>query len=126
MFTMNALIIRSTKASWKWLWLPTLAALLVVESGCYPPPPSVAAQPSAVISAPPPEQPAYVASPYAPAYYVWDGNEYVGVSNGQYVYWTGGAWVIAPPIILGRFHGWERYHPDWHRRAFRYRREPFR
>jgi hypothetical protein len=64
---------------------------------------------------------------YAPDYYTWDGNEYVGVSNSQYVYWTGAAWIIAPPVILGRFHGWARFHPDWHRHAIHYHhREHFR
>ena len=59
---------------------------------------------------------------YAPDYYVWDGDEYVGVSGGQYVYWSGGAWLVAPPVMVGRFHGWERYHPDWRRHATRYHR----
>ena len=68
----------------------------------------------------PPPPDGYVA--YAPDYYVWDGNEYVGVSNGQYVYWGGGAWIIAPPAIVFRFHGWERFHADWHRHAIPYRR----
>ena len=59
---------------------------------------------------------------YAPDYYTWDGYEYVGVVNGQYVYWSGGVWVMAPPAIVFRFHGWERFHPDWHRHATPYRR----
>jgi hypothetical protein len=114
------------------LWLPFLAALALVQAGCYtaPPPPAVAVQapaPGVSVEAPatpppmsPPPPTGYVA--YAPDYYTWDGNEYVGVSNGEYVYWTGGAWLIAPPFVLGRFHGWERYHHDWRRHAVPYRR----
>ncbi len=108
----------------KSLCFACLTALVIMESGCYAPPPTVAVQspappPPVVAPAPPPT--GYVT--YEPDYYAWDGNEYVGMSGGQYVYWTGGAWVIAPPVILGRFHGWERYHPDWHRHAFRYHRD---
>lgn len=101
------------------LFLSLLAALTLIESGCYTPPPAVAVQ----VPAPPPPT-GYVT--YAPDYYVWDGNEYMGVANGQYVYWTGGVWVVAPPVIIGRFHGWARFHPDWRRRAIPYRRERFR
>ncbi len=108
----------------KGAFLAGLAVVTLMESGCYTPPPPVAVQappPSAVV---PPA--GYVA--YAPDYYVWDGYEYVGVSGGQYVYWTGGTWVTASPVIVGRFNGWERYHPDWRRHAFHYRRghEPAR
>ncbi|HTL17312.1 MAG TPA: hypothetical protein VL793_08750 [Patescibacteria group bacterium] len=111
------------------LWLSCLACLGLIQAGCYtPPPPAVAIQapaPSVALEAPsaPPTIPpptGYVA--YAPDYYVWDGNEYVGVSNGQYVYWTGGTWIAAPSEIVVRFHGWERYHRDWHRHAIPYRR----
>jgi hypothetical protein len=128
--------------------LACLAALTLIESGCYTSPPPVSAQsppvgpaPQAVVTAeapsmpPPPPPPAVAEAPlapapppptgyvtYAPEYYTWDGNEYVGVSNGQYVYWTGGAWIVAPPAITFRFRGWARYHPDWHRHAVPYRR----
>lgn len=124
------------------IWLTCITAATLIESGCYtPPPPPVAVQPYAppgTISAgvyvqtpapPPVVSTAPLAPPptgYAPDYYVWDGNEYVGVSGGQYVYWTGGVWIAAPPIVIGRFHGWARYHPDWHRHAFHYRREHYR
>ena len=99
-----------------------LIAVAIVESGCYAPPPPVAVQagpPLAVAPAPPPP----VNVVYAPDYYVWDGYEYVGVSGGQYVYWTGGTWIVCDPVILGRFYGWERYHPEWRRSAVRYHRE---
>ncbi len=98
--------------------LALLASLTLVTSGCYTPPPAVAVQSPSVVSVPPPT--GYVT--YAPEYYVWDGYEYVGVSNGQYVYWTGGSWIAAPPMIVGRFHGWTRYHPDWRRHATPYYR----
>ncbi len=123
--------------------------LAVLISGCvarvYVPPPAVAVQPVpppvVVQPAPPPEPapgpapvavqpappPAVVATPppvaavtYVPEYYVWDGFEYVGVCGGQYVYWGGGAWLACDPLILGRFHGWERYHAGWRRGAIRY------
>ena len=111
----------------KSLGIACLTAFMVVQSGCYTPPPAVAVQappPPAVAPVPPPA-PGYVT--YAPDYYVWDGYEYVGVSGGQYVYWNGSAWLLAPPVMLGRFHGWERYHPDWHRHAMHYHRghQPF-
>jgi hypothetical protein len=87
------------------------------------PPPAVAPAPAppAVFPAPAPPD-GYVS--YAPDYYVWDGYEYVGLSGGQYVYWSGAGWLIAPPVMLGRFHGWERYHPDWRRHAVHYHPGP--
>jgi hypothetical protein len=78
---------------------------------------------------PPPSPPAVAVAPVtAPEYYVWDGFEYVGWFNGAYVYWGGGVWLPCTPLILGRFHGWERYHPDWRRGAvhWRHEREPHR
>ena len=96
-----------------------VAVTLLGSSGCYTPPPAVAVQtnpPPPVAPVPPPT--GYVT--YAPDYYVWDGAEYIGVSGSSYVYWTGGTWVVAPPVIVGRFHGWQRYHPDWRRHAVHY------
>jgi len=59
----------------------------------------------------------------APPSYVWDGVEYVGEYHGGFVCLNGaGVWVSADPIVLGRFHGWERGHPDWRRSAFHYDR----
>jgi hypothetical protein len=102
----------------------TLTSLAVLASGCVtrvvytpapqaPPPPP----PGAVQAAPPAAPPA---GAYVPDYYTWDGYEYVGVSGDQYVYWTGGTWLVCDAVILGRFHGWERYHTGWRRSAFRY------
>lgn len=105
-----------------------VVATLLVCSGCYTPPPAVAVQTtSAPLAVEVPSVPAPTVPPptgyvqYAPDYYTWDGAEYVGISGGNYVYWTGGTWVIAPPITVGRFHGWEVYHPDWRRHAVPYR-----
>ena len=92
------------------LWVTAM----LIGSGCAAPAPVVAVQ------TPEPPPPAYVT--YAPDYYVWDGDEYVGVSGGQYVYWSGSAWLVAPPVIIGHFHGWERYHPAWRRHAHPYHR----
>ncbi len=59
-----------------------------------------------------------------PTIYVWDGVEYVGDYNGQFMYFgPGGAWVVCDPIVLGRFHDWERYHSDWRVHAIRNDRE---
>jgi hypothetical protein len=78
---------------------------------------SVQSAPAPVVMAPPPPQPAPV---YVPEYYTWDGYEYVGWCGGQYVYWGPRGWLVCDTVILGRFHGWERYHPDWRREATRY------
>ena len=55
-----------------------------------------------------------------PDAYVWDGVEYVGYYNGQYMYFgPAGVWVVCDAFVLDRFHGWERYHPDWREHAIR-------
>jgi hypothetical protein len=57
----------------------------------------------------------------APPTYVWDGVEFVGDYNGQYMCLNGaGVWVACDPVVLARFHGWEGGHPDWRRTAMRY------
>jgi len=70
--------------------------------------------------------PVYVPPPQAvvtvgmPDSYVWDGVEFVGVVGDQYMYLgPGGVWLVCDPVRLGRFHGWERGHPDWRRTAIR-------
>jgi hypothetical protein len=59
--------------------------------------------------------------------YVWEGYEYVGLVGGVYFYLgPGNVWFRCEPWRLERFHGWERYHPDWHNHAIhndRYRRD---
>jgi hypothetical protein len=73
--------------------------------------------------------PVVVATPVAPVVevappsYVWDGVEFVGEYNGGYMCLNGaGVWVACDPVVLGRFHGWERGHPDWRRSAHAYDR----
>jgi hypothetical protein len=109
----------------------SLIAAAVLLSGCYvgirPYGPTVAVQPlppPVVVQTPAPMP---VVS-YAPEYYSWDGYEYVGLYGDQYVYWNAGAWVVCDGVRLGRFHGWERYHPGWRTHAIHYRhgREPYR
>jgi hypothetical protein len=52
--------------------------------------------------------------------YVWDGYEYVGVVGDQYYYLgPDHVWLVADPVRLGRFHGWEGSHPDWRTHAIR-------
>jgi hypothetical protein len=91
--------------------LSAMAAALI--SGC-----TVTMTPNGVVATGP--EPVVVV---APETYVWDGYEYVGEYNGQYMYLNpGGVWVVCDEVRLGRFHGWERGHPDWRRGAFRYDR----
>ena len=82
-----------------------VAGLLL--SGCIytqPPPPP-----------PPPGPPVVEEEPPIPDDYYWDGYEYVGYVGGTCYYLGGGnVWIIADPIRLGRIHGWEHDHPDWH------------
>ena len=54
---------------------------------------------------------------YAPDLYLWDGYEYVGVYNDQYVYWSGSSWSYCDPSRVDRFLTWVREHADWLLRA---------
>ena len=64
--------------------------------------------------------PAPIVEVGVPDAYVWDGFEYVGLVGGTYVYLgPGGTWLVCDDFRLGRFHGWERGHPDWHQHAIR-------
>ncbi len=74
-------------------------------------PEPVVVAPSVVVAAPVVE--------VAPVSYVWDGVEFVGEYNGGYVCLNGGAWVVCDAVVLGRFHGFERMHPDWRSHATR-------
>jgi hypothetical protein len=98
--------------------LGLLTVMAVAVSGCYTAPPSVAVQSYPAPAVAPVPVPTTVT--YVPDYYVWDGYEYVGVRGGEYMYWRGNTWIAADPVIVGRFHGWERYHPGWRRNALRY------
>jgi hypothetical protein len=108
------------------LYCASLLAVVAMASGCVvrATPYGVAVNPAVEVQpVPPPSPPVVAPSPaYEPEYYVWDGFEYVGVCNGAYVYWGGGGWLPCNALILGRFHGWERYHADWRRGAFRHER----
>jgi hypothetical protein len=85
------------------------AVIAVLVSGC-----EVTFTPANV----PPPGPVVVEA--VPPAYVWDGVEYVGVYNGGYMYLNpGGVWLVCDPVVLERFHGYERYHPDWRRTAIR-------
>lgn len=106
----------------KSMFLACLITGTLVECGCYSPPPVATVQsPPPPVVAPVPPPTGYVT--YVPEDYAWDGYEYVGVSGGQYVYWSGGTWVLADPVIVARFQGWQHHHPEWRRHAMHYHRE---
>jgi hypothetical protein len=89
------------------------AIITTLVSGC-----TVTMTPNGVVATGP--EPVVVV---APETYVWDGVEYVGFYNGQYMYLNGGGvWVVCDEARLARFHGWERGHPDWRREAIHYDR----
>jgi hypothetical protein len=91
-----------------------------------PAPQVVVAQPAPVVVAAPPAPVVVVPAPvYVPEYYVWDGYEYVGWCGGTYVYYGPHGWLVCDAIVLGRFNGWVRYHPDWRRDAVRYHDHDF-
>jgi hypothetical protein len=93
------------------------AVITALLSGCQISVAPVAVTPAPVVEA----EPVVVNVPPA---YVWDGVEYVGDYNGQFMYFSaGGVWVVCDPVVLGRFHGWERYHSDWRAHAIRNERE---
>jgi hypothetical protein len=108
--------------------LSLAAGGLVLMSGCavdsngrlvFVPPTIQVVNPQPVVFASPPvvvaPQPAVIAVPDS---YVWDGVEYVGVVGDQYFYLgPDNVWVICDPVRLERFHGWERFHPDWRGQA---------
>ena len=80
--------------------------------------PVVVAPPVVAVTAPAVE----VAPPIVevPDTYVWDGIEFVGLVGDQYFYLgPGNVWVVCDTVRLGRFHGWERVHPDWRVHAIR-------
>lgn len=87
------------------------------------------------IGTPPPPPPPVVVQPAAPAvtvavvpdYYVWDGEEYVGVIGDQYYYLgPNNVWLTLDAPRQTRFHEWEKSHSDWRQheiRNTRYRRD---
>ncbi len=87
------------------------AGLAALATGC-----TVAVTPPVVDVAPPVAE----VTVGVPDSYVWDGYEYVGVVGGSYMYLgPGGTWLVCDDVRLGRFHGWERGHPEWRRAAVR-------
>jgi len=90
----------------------------------YPPPP-----PPGTIVAPAPVTPSASVTVQigVPDYYVWDGDEYVGVIGGQYYYLAPGeVWMPLPHERWEHFQRWERHHHDWREHAIRnerYRRD---
>jgi hypothetical protein len=88
-----------------------IAGVVALASGCaveVAPPRVDVAVPDAVVTVGVPDT------------YVWDGVEYVGMVGGTYMYLgPGGSWLVCDSVRLGRFHGWERGHPDWRRTAVR-------
>lgn len=99
--------------------LVALTGGLILVSGCVVEPngivrvaPVVVAPPVVAVAPPAVE----VAAPVVevPDSYVWDGVEFVGVVGDGYFYLgPGDVWVSCDPVRLGRFHDWERIHPDW-------------
>ena len=88
-----------------------MAAGAALAGGC-----TVSVAPPSVEVAPPVAE----VSVGVPDSYVWDGYEYVGLVGGTYYYLgPGGTWLVCDDFRLGRFHGWERGHPDWRRHAVR-------
>ena len=88
----------------------------VVVAAPAPAPVVVAQAPQAQVVVAAPAPVATVA--YYPEYYTWDGFEYVGVIGGNYFYLgAGNVWISCEPWRAHRFHEWEHYHQDWHRRA---------
>lgn len=86
-----------------------LGSLLAVSSGCsvyVGTPGAVVVEGHVDVGAP--------AVEVVPVTYVWDGYEYVGEVNGGFYYFgPNGYWIRCDDVVLGRFHGWERIHPDW-------------
>jgi len=103
--------------------MPIAALGIVLISGCVVEPGRVYVRPPVVAVAPPP--PPVVVEPAPPPAvavevpdsYVWDGVEYVGfVGDACFYLGPGNVWLTCDPIRLGRFHDWERFHPDWRTR----------
>lgn len=84
----------------------------------------VPAPPPVVVQTPPP---AVTVEVGVPDYYVWDGDEYVGVIGGQYYYLgSGNVWLPLDASRVTRWHHWENAHADWHAHAtvnVKYRRD---
>ena len=109
----------------KWM-LPVVASGLMLTGCVVEPDGRVYVRPAVVVAAPPPvvvaPEPVVVAPEPAvvlvPDSYVWDGVEFVGFVGGGYVYLgPGNVWIGCDEVRLGRFHDYERIHPDWRMHA---------
>ena len=97
---------------------PALMAQTIIIHPPMPPPPPVVVvppPPPRVIVVPPPP---VVTVDVVPDYYVWDGDEYVGVVGDQYVcLGPGDVWLPMPRERIVFFHDWESHHHDWREHA---------
>jgi hypothetical protein len=74
-----------------------------------PPPP-----PTVIITVPAPPPPVVTVA-IVPDYYVWDGDEYVGIVADQYYYLgPDNVWIVMDPVRYHRFQIYVHDHPDWH------------
>jgi hypothetical protein len=97
------------------LWLATAGVVcgLALSSAAgpniyiMPPPP-----PTVIITAPVP--PPVVTVVVVPDYYVWDGDEYVGIVGDRYYYLgPDNVWIVMDPVRMHRFQLYVHDHPDW-------------
>ncbi|HEX3628621.1 MAG TPA: hypothetical protein VH280_24695 [Verrucomicrobiae bacterium] len=64
-------------------------------------------------------QPPVIMAP-VPDFYVWDGNQFVGVVGNQYVFLgPGNVWMPMDPTRMRHFNSWATSHPNWRRQATR-------
>lgn len=95
--------------------------LALIMSGCVVEPGRVYVRPPVVAVAPPVVvAPAPVVVAPEPvvevpdSYVMVDGVGYVGfVGDACFYLGPGNVWITCDPVRLGRFHDWERFHPDW-------------
>ena len=107
-----------------------LATATLVAAGC-----TMRVSPYGVVVAPapiyvsptqqapsPPPQVVLVQPPvtFAPDYYWSDGEVCFAPYGADYVYWSGGRWLICDGLMLGRFHAWRDHHPRWDREGRRH------
>jgi hypothetical protein len=99
----------------KIFFMPGIFSLLIALSGCV-----VQSDDRVGVGVAVETPPIVTVEATVPDDYVWDGYEYVGVVGDQYYYLgPDHVWLVADPIRLERFHGWERGHADWRSHAIR-------
>jgi hypothetical protein len=98
--------------------------MLTAQSNGAPPPRQPAPQTISAIPVPVP-LPAVPDSGFTvnigvPAFYVWDGSEYIGFIGDQYYFLApGNLWLPLSGNRLNRFRAWEKDHHDWRSHAIR-------